>query len=569
MLTATPNTRPKAINKAIPANMTHRRWIAVLEVAVIVILPLLLISWWHTVRENGYLYDDAYISFRYSLNLANGHGLVWNVGGEPTQGYTNFLFVILTAIGIKVGASAETTAHLLNALGLVLIGLAIYAMTRQFSKRPFLRMIPALIGVVAPISLLNAMTGMETVFWTGLVFVPMAFVLIYLVEPRRRWLLGFAVTALMGCLTRPESVLLAILWFGVLFVAAAGKRREVFVAGVAFGLLGLLYVGWLQAYFGAVLPNSFFVKVADTARLPGRQYVEDFLNGQVLTFGWFLAPIVGLALIPWRRLALLAALHLAVLSLLVFYLFAFPLMGLYHRFLHPVGVSLLVLVALGLVILFDQTLSVAEQHYRRARQQAPEDTAWVWTVTRAIIAGGILITLVWPSVQLISSSLIQPFGAGSLFYANRRAGLALASLPNAAAITVAYNDVGIMPYVSGVKNLDTVGLNNNAIARNAKAEGFLWVVKYILDSTPDALAFYTFPDGKVYNYGHGVIGGYYNVITDTAFFKENYACGGAFDAEWVHIQWYVYRQSPYFSELQAALQRDADLKTCQALNPYQ
>jgi hypothetical protein len=565
MLNATPNTVPNVTSK----DLADRRWITVLEVLVIVILPLLLISWWHTVPENGYLYDDAYISFRYSLNLASGHGLVWNVGGEPTQGYTNFLFVILTAVGIKVGASAEATAHVLNAVGLALIGLAIYAMMRQYSKRPFLRMIPALIGVIAPLSLLNAMTGMETVFWTGFVFVPMAFVLIYLGDPRRRWLIAFAVTAFMGCLTRPESVLLTILWFGVLFVAATGKRRDVLVAGLAFGFVGLLYVAWLHAYFGAVLPNSFFVKVADTARLPGRQYVEEFLTGQVLTFGWFLVPIVGLALIPWRRLVLLAALHLPVLSLLVFYLFAFPLMGLYHRFLHPAGVSLLVLVALGLVTVLDRTLNLAEQRYLRTRQQAPEIAPWVWTGARAIIAVGIIAMLVWPCLQLISSSLIQPFGAGSLFYANRRAGLILASLPDAAAITVAYNDVGIMPYVSGVKNLDTVGLNNNAIARNAKAEGFLWVVKYILDSTPDALAFYTFPDGKVYNFGHGMIGGYYSVITDTAFFKENYACGGAFDAEWVHIQWYVYRQSPYFSELQTALQRDADLKTCQALNPYQ
>src|SRR5215210_3450510 len=38
--------------------------------------------------------DDAFISYRYALNLIAGHGLVFNPG-ERVEGYTNLLYVLL------------------------------------------------------------------------------------------------------------------------------------------------------------------------------------------------------------------------------------------------------------------------------------------------------------------------------------------------------------------------------------------------------------------------------------------------------------------------------------------
>jgi arabinofuranosyltransferase len=43
------------------------------------------------------LFDDAMISMRYAENLANGHGLVWNIG-ERVEGYTNPLMVLIMAV---------------------------------------------------------------------------------------------------------------------------------------------------------------------------------------------------------------------------------------------------------------------------------------------------------------------------------------------------------------------------------------------------------------------------------------------------------------------------------------
>ena len=45
--------------------------------------------------------DDAFVSFRYAKNLVNGYGLVYNVG-EYVEGYTNFLWTLLIAAGLKL-----------------------------------------------------------------------------------------------------------------------------------------------------------------------------------------------------------------------------------------------------------------------------------------------------------------------------------------------------------------------------------------------------------------------------------------------------------------------------------
>jgi arabinofuranosyltransferase len=44
------------------------------------------------------LFEDAMISMRYAKNLAHGHGLVWNPGGEHVEGFTNFLWTIFMSL---------------------------------------------------------------------------------------------------------------------------------------------------------------------------------------------------------------------------------------------------------------------------------------------------------------------------------------------------------------------------------------------------------------------------------------------------------------------------------------
>mgnify|MGYP004280342605 CR=1 FL=1 len=64
-------------------------------VGILLLLPLFVLLGWWQWHYVGYVKDDTFISMRYARNLAMGHGLVFNYG-ERLEGYTNFLWVMLT-----------------------------------------------------------------------------------------------------------------------------------------------------------------------------------------------------------------------------------------------------------------------------------------------------------------------------------------------------------------------------------------------------------------------------------------------------------------------------------------
>src|SRR2546426_6673593 len=67
--------------------------------AALLLLTALLFG--YNVQRSYFLGDDSFISFRYARHLAEGHGLVWNPG-DRVEGYTNFLWVVLMAGGVRV-----------------------------------------------------------------------------------------------------------------------------------------------------------------------------------------------------------------------------------------------------------------------------------------------------------------------------------------------------------------------------------------------------------------------------------------------------------------------------------
>ncbi len=57
--------------------------------------------------------DDAFITFRYSQHLAEGIGPVWNAD-QRVEGYTNFLWMVLMAVPIKLGLDPVLPANLIS-----------------------------------------------------------------------------------------------------------------------------------------------------------------------------------------------------------------------------------------------------------------------------------------------------------------------------------------------------------------------------------------------------------------------------------------------------------------------
>ena len=74
------------------------------------------------------LFDDEMVSMRYAKNLAEGHGLVWNPGGERVEGYTNLFWVLYLAVihllpvdPSKISVLVQLTGALLLLANLVVV----------------------------------------------------------------------------------------------------------------------------------------------------------------------------------------------------------------------------------------------------------------------------------------------------------------------------------------------------------------------------------------------------------------------------------------------------------------
>ena len=74
--------------------------------------------------------DDVFIAFRYAENLVQGNGLVFNVG-ERVEGYTDFLWVLLSAVAIGIGADPAQSAGLINLASFAVIILLVAHLSRK------------------------------------------------------------------------------------------------------------------------------------------------------------------------------------------------------------------------------------------------------------------------------------------------------------------------------------------------------------------------------------------------------------------------------------------------------
>src|SRR5207245_1217429 len=75
---------------------------------------------------------DAWISFRYARNLLAGHGLVFNPG-DAVEGYSNLLWVLLSATGMAAGLDPLLWARILGFLSAAATALLLPGVARRLA----------------------------------------------------------------------------------------------------------------------------------------------------------------------------------------------------------------------------------------------------------------------------------------------------------------------------------------------------------------------------------------------------------------------------------------------------
>lgn len=201
--------------------------------------------------------DDAYITFRYARNLAEGVGLVYNAG-EWVLGTTTPLWALILAAGYRLGLTdLPWLATVLSAmLDAATVGLLVHLALRM-GWRPIGAALVGLAWALNPMSVGFATGGMESSL-----FVLMAVGALTLAARRRVWVA--AGISGLATLVRPEGALLAasvVAW--TWFTCRGATRQALATAAVPMGIAGLV----MFLRYGSPLPNSVAAK--QVAYLPG------------------------------------------------------------------------------------------------------------------------------------------------------------------------------------------------------------------------------------------------------------------------------------------------------------
>lgn len=215
------------------------------------------------------IWEDYFITFRHSLNLIKGNGLVYNEG-ERVHGFTSPLGVLLpAALGWVLGASTfEPTLIAFRVVSIATFAASVALLAAAMRRTGETVFSAALLGVLLsfePKAVAFSINGMETAF--VLFFMALGFYATTLATSRSVWLLAVSWAGLMY--SRPDGCIAA---FAILLgnvVWAQGPRRQVVaISAKALCLSVLMYLPWLVAasvYYGSPVPHTVLAKAAHTS----------------------------------------------------------------------------------------------------------------------------------------------------------------------------------------------------------------------------------------------------------------------------------------------------------------
>jgi len=435
------------------------------------------------LRAWSFLCDDAFISFRYAQNLGQHGALVYNLDPlERVEGYTNFAWVLLLALGEALGLAPERLAPILTAsaslTSLLLVALIGAALRRRFGPgrsapreqqpafEPVDLLAPALL-LLTPEFVVWASSGLETSFALALA---LASVFAWL---RGRIELAAGLAAFAG-LTRLDA-LLGVAAFGLGWLALVAREtprpmirlipwRRVAIASLIFAAPLLAQLVVRKIYYDAWLPNTWAVKHHGAL-------LRDSYGIGYLKFWADRLALIGL--VP--LLVLVRPRHVVlILPIVAQLVWAWSIGGdfmAYGRFLLPATTSLALLVGLA--------LAEAREQLRARVSPRWIDASWAALALALLLAAGVRIPDRLQEDREHAHLHLDPDdpqsgpGFESVTAMHRFAAIRLAAgaafaerLPPDTTITV--GAAGAMPYAAGLTAYDAYGLIDPSVVATAE-----------------------------------------------------------------------------------------------------
>jgi arabinofuranosyltransferase len=414
----------------------------------------------------GVTIDDAYISARYAKNLVEGNGLTFNPGVR-VEGYSNPSWVFLTGgLATIFGADALPQIGRICGIAATLLAMALSALTlRRLSCGQLSIGLSLLLLALLPQTSFWSVAGLETSLY-GLLLLTSA-----VTAAGNGWLSG--VTTALGALTRPEGAAFLVsnmvgrIDSGINW---SGNLRRAGLYMLAFLVIFAPYILFRIGYFEALTPNTYLVKAGGSNKLAqGIWYIRNNI-----TIGGYVLILLALpAVFMAPRNITIRCLTFGMLVELAFTAWAggdwMPL----GRFLVPVFFLATPLAGFTL-----------NDFAKRAE---------TFSITRA----GLVATMVGMVLVGIQAREFQR-GYDKYFWRiahgldSRKAFGQWLHNQSLGELTIAYGDMGALPFFSGNRFIDFHGLVDREIATirfsNKNREDYLRLIdENVLSRAPDVI----------------------------------------------------------------------------------
>ena len=371
-----------------------------------------------------YITDDAYISMQYATRFLQGDGLTWTSGAPPVEGYSNFLWVLALA---ALGATGLDLTVALRVLGITCTWLLLALVAWRTRGQPAV----AAIGIGALVAsgtvVLWSVAGLEGPM-VALLAVASAYAAASAAEGASPpWRAGLLLAALT--LARVDGFLFAPVVAAVVGVRSPSVGVRILALPVA---AFLAHTGFRWLYYGDFVPNVAHVKVeANRARFEhGFWYV-------FYAFKWSSPLIVGACVLgAWAR-----------------------------------GSSIAILLAMGgawtaYLVFIGGDVFAARRHWElcvavsaATLVEALRDTRARWPIGVAVVA-----VVAFLALQLVDGENTR----GDALWSQRALALGRTLKRGFAQVDplMAVRAAGALPYGSGFRCIDMLGLNDREIALN-------------------------------------------------------------------------------------------------------
>ena len=473
--------------------------------------------------------DDAFITLRYARHLAEGHGIVWNVGeNPPVEGYSNFTFVVLGAAALRAGLDPILVFKLLCSLALLVSVGLMYGLARRWTG-PVGATLPPLLFTAYAGTIWWTVSGLETAFYLMLALgAAAAFVRAFRADDAAPWslpwLAGAGVLVFLAGLTRPEGPLLGMA-LGAALVADVVRRvfraravpggpsralrhglRAAFALALAFALPYGLYFGWRLGHFGRLLPNTVYCKTG---------YVGDpfTLLRAFLTWTWPFALLAVFALRRFDPRLWAAALVVVLYGIALFG--ADPIIAYWNRHFLTAGAFLVLLGVIG--------------GFRLLRRLFPKTPPAVAELA-AVLLFSVVTTGFLPNVRDAVSARARTYAARMEVREALGRSLDERLAPDE---TFVVGDAGMIPYVARARVIDAYCLNCGAMTRPPIDRDAARFVDYLMDERPEVIVVHSW--GRDTMYPHELYGVFPELLSRPAF-TEGYA----------HVETFGYERYNYW-----------------------